>query len=223
MRKTPLKRFLTRLIYGVTYEKNFSNGFLSAIRPNDVVWDIGANVGFYSNLIASKLNSDGVVIAIEPLYINFALLESQVFGDNKIKCFNFGIAAQNETLTMKIGDGPTHATSAVTFSAKNEPSGFESDIIMYSADYLVKNQILPAPNAIKIDVEGFELNVFHGMKEILASKYLSLIAVEVHFELLEKFGFNNGPKQIENLLKANGYKVTWTDLSHLIAQRSRFS
>ena len=44
------------------------------VRPGDVVWDVGANVGVYALLAARLLGEEGTVVAVEPGYANFAAL-----------------------------------------------------------------------------------------------------------------------------------------------------
>ncbi|NEQ84963.1 MAG: FkbM family methyltransferase [Moorea sp. SIO2I5] len=41
------------------------------------------------------------------------------------------------------------------------------------------------PNILKIDVEGFEIEVLKGMQTVLASSTLRAVFIEVHFKLLE--------------------------------------
>ena len=75
------------------------------------------------------------------------------------------------------------------------------------------------PNAIKIDVEGFELEVLQGMGPYLAEPTLRMIGVEVHFGILKERGIAYAPQRIEQLLVHNGYRVRWPDNSHLLAVR----
>lgn len=75
------------------------------------------------------------------------------------------------------------------------------------------------PNAIKIDVEGFELEVLQGLGTHLAAPALRAIGVEVHFGILQERGMADAPQRIEQLLARNGFRVQWPDNSHLLALR----
>jgi Methyltransferase FkbM domain len=75
------------------------------------------------------------------------------------------------------------------------------------------------PCVVKIDVEGFELEVLHGMSGVLADPALRAIFVEVHFLELANRGLPNAPADIVSLLRAAGFVVRWLDPSHVGATR----
>ena len=58
------------------YEHKFHSALLAAIKPGDNVWDVGANVGFYTQLFADVVGPDGKVIAFEPSPEAFETLRS---------------------------------------------------------------------------------------------------------------------------------------------------
>ena len=88
-----------------------------------------------------------------------------------------------------------------------------------SGTSVISEGIAKAPNAIKIDVEGFECEVLEGLDEHLKQSILRIIGIEVHFGLLKARGLSQAPKQIEELLIERGFNVKWTDASHIVAVR----
>ena len=75
------------------------------------------------------------------------------------------------------------------------------------------------PNVIKIDVEGFELEVLTGMAQFLASPTLRSLFIEVHFSILSERGRTEAPRKIVHRFRLTGFNVKWLDPSHLVAQR----
>ena len=68
-------------------------------------------------------------------------------------------------------------------------------------------------------MEGFELEVIKGLGEILHNRQLQSIFLEVHFLALAERGMEKAPFDIVNILTTAGFKITWTDPSHLVAER----
>jgi hypothetical protein len=87
-------------------------------------------------------------------------------------------------------------------------------------DLINKGTVSP-PNAIKIDVEGFEYEVLNGLGDYLRAVELRLIGIEVHFEILNNRGFEKAPILIEKMLTDSGFFVRWPDPSHIVAIRDR--
>ncbi len=73
---------------GNTYEELFDNYFSQKIKEGYCVYDVGANMGYYS-LIFSKLT--GSVISFEPSLINFDKLNENVKNTPNIKILNIGV------------------------------------------------------------------------------------------------------------------------------------
>ena len=84
------------LFYKAHYEAGPVNLLRQWVRPNTVVIDVGANVGFFTLQFASWVTDGGKVIAIEPEAKNFARLESAVG--------RAGFAAVVETVNAAAGD-----------------------------------------------------------------------------------------------------------------------
>jgi len=81
-------------------ERELIQRILSIVEPDDVFYDIGANVGIYSCLVGNQINSGGVV-AFEPTPEAFSMLEQNV-QHNGIDAELFNIALSNITGTTKM-------------------------------------------------------------------------------------------------------------------------
>jgi FkbM family methyltransferase len=156
------------------------------VKPGEVFFDIGANVGAYS-LIAAK-GSKARVFAFEPGYANFAALcENIVLNDvaERITPLPVGLAAR---------------TSLATFSYRNVRSGFASHalrlqpptnggaaayqqpVLAHALDDLVERFSLPRPNHVKLDVDGAEVAVLAGAVRTLRAPELRSLMIEVEWK-----------------------------------------
>lgn len=196
------------------YEEQYDEKLSSCIRNGDVVWDIGANVGYYTTQFASRVGSAGRVIAFEPSARNFQQLQSACKGLANVTLEPYGLGKTPGRVHFKQGCDALGATSQVV-----DDESAEDTVEIRVGDSLVLENAIPPPNAIKMDVEGFEGEVLEGLKSCLASPRLRAVGVEVHFGILHQRGLSHVPHDIEAALKAAQFSVIWPDQSHLLATR----
>lgn len=142
------------------YEKRIL--FEKMVSKSSVVYDIGAHVGFYTLLASELVGQDGDVIAFEPVPRNLKYLKKHLEINNSTNVtlieaavsYNDGISHFNETLNTSMG----HLSEDGNLSVNT-----------VSIDELVGNGKIPAPDYIKIDVEGAELFVLKGAKSTLSN------------------------------------------------------
>ena len=216
-RRLGLNRILMSFVGVRSYEDRFNEALLCGIRPGDIVWDVGANVGLYTRIFAGIVGSAGKVFAFEPSPENHARLAANVAKIPGVILLAFGLGAKEERVPLKQGADSLGATSQVWGAAPS--ADLRDSVAIRVADTLVREGISEAPHFVKIDVEGFELEVLTGMREILRMPRLRGLGVEVHFGLLAERGMHDAPQQIEALLKRAGFACSWPDNSHLIARR----
>lgn len=206
---------LYRKIFNLSYENKFDQIMQNETLPNDVVWDVGANVGFFTKKFAEKVGPDGYVFAFEPSPNTYHTLVKNCSNFENTKILNIGLSNVSGNLHFResgIENDPTNGiVDASTLDAIVVP--------IATGDDLVKGNSVKLPNVIKIDVEGFELDVIQGMTNILKNNSLKKVFIEVHFLEMTKRGFKNGSTEIVKILNNSDFKVTWIDPSHLIAER----
>jgi hypothetical protein len=78
---------------------------------------------------------------------------------------------------------------------------------------------LRTPALIKVDVEGAEEEVLHGLSRTLAGPSCHTLLCEVHFAQLEARGHREAPARIESSLRSHGFRIRWLDASHLLATK----
>lgn len=141
--------------------------FQNSIKSGDIIFDIGANEGDYSLTSAKRIGNLGKVFAFEPDPSRVKILEKNV----ELNSFN-----QIEIIPMAISD----KTGNVFFDNGfcSEETGKNVIKTMSLDDFIENNNILP--NRIKIDVEGFELNVIKGMEKFLDRNTELFLLIEIH-------------------------------------------
>ena len=208
-----LNKLFSKLFIRKDYEAYFVKSLLSKINERDIVYDVGANRGFYTKLFLSKA-VNGKIFAFEPIPSNYESIKKLKLADGNLNIIALALGSSKGKVSMSIGSDDLQATSHI--NTANSADDIEVDVDTIDNFTLENNA---TPNVIKIDVEGYELEVLKGMKNTLMNKNLKVVALEIHFELLEKFGYIKAPSQITNMLKTNNFKVKWVDPSHIIATR----
>jgi len=174
------------------------------IMKDDVVFDIGSNIGAFTVPFAKKVGELGQVYAFEPQKVIYELLQDNV-NKNKlknVKVFNVGIGKKKEELELnEIDYSEVGNFGGVSF--KYDSSSFTKNI--KNKKYKVKitnlNEFMEIEkcNFIKIDVELMELDILTGGKNFL-KKFRPILWIENH---------QFYPNEINKFLLENDYNAYW--------------
>jgi FkbM family methyltransferase len=146
------------------------------LTPGDVVFECGAHHGFTTLLIAHWIGPNGHVTAFEASPSSAAILRSNIERNHlEDRVTVLAKAVGSSTGTMRVtGDSNSVALG------RQHPGGVQ--VPMVRLDDLADLW----PTVLKLDVEGFELEVLAGAKQILATR--PRLAIEVHVEMLRGYG-----------------------------------
>jgi FkbM family methyltransferase len=159
------------------------------IRPGDVVFDAGANIGLYVRLAIQRFGA-GRVIAFEPASQNQALLNRNIDLGNcrdKVEVVTKALADYDGTDEFQIDDVSTAsgALNVITRGGASEarrqyglPPVSET-VTVARLDSLLQSGKVPVPDVIKIDVEGAEERLLRGAERTLLD-HNPRLAIELH-------------------------------------------
>ena len=142
------------------YERTKQKRFAAAITPNDVVYDLGAQAGFYSLLASRLVGPEGAVYSFEPLPRNVRFLTEHIAlnGITNIKIFELAIADTDGT--AQYADGPNPLQGSLSERGTRA-------VRVAQLDTLLSEGHLRPPNALKIDIEGGGLQACLGARKLL--------------------------------------------------------
>jgi FkbM family methyltransferase len=201
------------------YEISFDEAMKNEIRKDDTVWDVGANVGIYTKIFSHAVSQKGKVCAFEPTPACYQELKQQCGQNDNIQFFNMALGDKEAIMQMNIADDLLGATHSLVNDTPSTNNVSVIQVRVSSGDYLIKNENLPCPNVIKIDVEGFEEEVLRGLSQTLRHPECRAIFCEVHFTILSQRGERHAPVRIQKLLRNSGFKIKWIDASHMAAYK----
>jgi FkbM family methyltransferase len=217
------------------------------VRPGDVLYDVGANVGTFS-LVAAK-HSQARVVAFEPGYANFARLcdNIQLNGcEHAIVPVPLPLADHTGLVGFRyrgVEPGQSrHKMKPDPWRFRGPaPAGrrYEQPMLATTLDAVIASFTLPQPNHLKIDVDGAEDRVLAGSTSTLRSPTLRTVLLEVDgvkwtavSALLERTGFvlatridrekTDAPEYgifVRPMPPASGWRFTWRTLLGEPSQR----
>ncbi len=178
--------------YG-NFDKTGEKKFIRKIKKDLILCiDIGANIGSYTNLLLSETKAQ--IISFEPLPEAFNDLKKiEEKNLDRLKVFNYAIGDNNEFLELNYSND------------KSEKASFTKDLnklsfYEFEKNKKIKSKVITLDNffnqnthlfekdidLIKIDTEGFELEVIKGAKEIIKKKIPKYIQIEFNWHQLFK-------------------------------------
>jgi FkbM family methyltransferase len=215
MRAIGIPKLLARFTPG--YEQAYSRQLYATVRQGDVVWDVGANIGYYTTQLAELIGTQGKVFAFEPDPVNLEQLRANCEARHNVIIRGYGLSDGTREARLLEGSDELRATSRVLESNSSIQGAI--DVQLRAGDEIVAKGEAESPNIIKIDVEGHELGVLQGLRAYLSNEKLRGIFVEVHFGILDSIGHAKDAGLIETLLKQNRFTIAWIDPSHIHASR----
>lgn len=142
------------------------------VRPGDHVLDIGANIGFYAELLSELTGTEGRVYSFEPDARNFRRLRDRVGDRANVELFQAAVSERNGTL--KIYRSKLLNVDHRTYPVDNYES--VDDVAAWSIDSLVAARTVQRVDVVKIDVQGYELSAFRGMQQLLERASPTILA-----------------------------------------------
>lgn len=177
------------------------------LRPGDVFYDIGANVGAYSLFAAIATEGKAKVYAFEPSFQNYyQLCRNIILNDCQNSITPLHIPLCKKTYldrfyyeNMEIG-GSLHSFSRmIDYKAeKFAPKAF-LDMVGFSMDDLSNIPGVKLPNLLKIDVDGLEYDILMGAEKVLMHNGLRSLLIEINEDLVEE------AENIINILHTRGF------------------
>jgi FkbM family methyltransferase len=198
---------LVRKIFLVSYklhklklEMGPIDSLKTLVRPDDLVLDVGANIGVFTVRFARWVGPNGRVLAVEPEELNFATLQAEIerAGVSDRSTLIRAVCAEQvgERLLVRNDMHPGDHRLAL--------AGDGTPVRAVSIDALVGEQQGKRVGLIKIDVQGAEMIVLQGALETLR-KHGPPLFVEIHEAGLAHFGAS--PTALVQFLTSLGYTI----------------
>ncbi len=166
------------LVRGVL-EPSVQEALRRHVGPGAVVYDIGANIGFFSLLAARLAKPHGRVEAFEPVPANAAAARANAALNHLTNLTVHELAVSDHSGTAELLVPGERSWSHLAERGWHPNTEHQIPVEVISLDEAIGRGSLPVPDVIKIDVEGSETAVLRGLAQTLRSRDLSIIC-ELH-------------------------------------------
>jgi FkbM family methyltransferase len=172
-----------------TYERFVQRIFVEHVRPGDVVYDVGANAGFFTLLASTLAGPSGAVYAFEPMERNLRYIREHL---------RLNRVANVHVVAMAISDrvGPVRFAAADNPAMGGLAAGGDMEVQSTTLDALAST--IAPPSFIKMDIEGAEHAALTGAAALLRSARPVILLSEHGWEQHERCG---------RLLESLGYEL----------------
>lgn len=192
---------------GLNFERHEIAFVLNALEPGMIFFDVGANAGLFTISAAKKIGEKGV-FAFEPCSSTCDLLKQNLLL-NRLADVN----VEQVALGDSVGEGvlQINARGKDGLNTLGKPIHSESQVVgredvrITTLDVFMKEHNVPRVDVMKVDIEGAELMMFRGARNLLERRDAPLILYEGFGFLSRGFGYH--PVEIIWLLESCGYSL----------------
>lgn len=154
------------------YELGTLDIITNCLKRGDTFFDVGSSIGLMTMVASKVVGAEGKVYSFEPDETRFQnLLNSIAFnGSKNVIPFNIALASRDSEIYLA-SDLPTPRVSQTSFP--------NSKVIRSRRiDSFIREENIKDIAFLKIDVEGFELEVLKGAKELLSEEKAPILCIE---------------------------------------------
>ena len=198
-------------------EERFVHSFLNTFQNEIVIFDVGANIGGYSEIILKICRSKNLRYQLhlfEPTKKAFNILESKFSKDGNIYLNKFGVSDSDREADIYFDEEGSGLTSL--YQRKDNSGGLQLDkrcvIQLKRLDIYIREKSIKKIDLLKMDVEGHELFAFKGFGDFLNPAFIKAIQFEYGGTYLDS---RTSLKEVYALFESKGYIIFKIMRNHL--------
>jgi FkbM family methyltransferase len=198
----------SRLYLFQEYEPANTEIYKALVREGDIVFDVGANFGWFTAILGHEVGKTGKVYCFEPVP-SIAAMTLDTIRMNALEevavLNNFGLGSAGGSFTVYTFKGLPLGHATATDLGRSDAVPHTCKIS--TLDTFMAESQLDHIDFMKIDVEGHELEVFKGGSQTLSSPDAPVVVFEINRACLESRSIE--PKALVEQLRKYGYTHFW--------------
>jgi FkbM family methyltransferase len=193
-------------IFFFGYHEPLETSVVQAIvRKGDTVFDVGANIGWYSVQFGKIVGERGKVFAFEPVPEMFDELQRNLLLNDlfpTVRALRLAVGDECGEINLHVFSGLPRGHASISDFGRTDVRRYE--VPLTTLDEFVRDNSLARVDVIKCDVEGAELLLLRGAVGLLRSPNAPVWLIEIAPTLCAAFG--HSPADIFEILKPFGYE-----------------
>lgn len=177
--------------------------WIKSMHQSSVFYDVGANIGLYTIYAAVKRQC--TTYSFEPHAANFKSVIENIEANKLTNSHAYPVAINKNfglsSMAVK------NLYSGVADNIVDSLSEIYHGVVSISLDDVVGKNILPQPDYIKVDVDGFERNVFEGSQRVFKNAKSILIEIDQKdiqlVDDIKNLGFQLKSEHVRNSVEKN--------------------
>jgi len=193
--------------------------------PVRTIFDVGANVGDVALRLARE-HPSATVHAFEPAADTFSRLRQNTQSIPRIRAHNLGLGATPGTKTMRLFEDSrlnTLADAAPFVTAFETPVQSTASIEISTLDMFARQHAIDSIDILKIDTEGFEMDVLEGGRQLLAGGRVRFVVSEVTEIRRAEGSSTPGFIEIHDYLAGFGFRLFMLQTDYVVPAKAYFA
>lgn len=151
---------------------------------NIILFDVGANVGDYTDLLIELFqNIDFHIYSFEPALEAYKILSDKFKQDSRVKTYNIGFGSTEQKLNLyqpwDCATGASLSKEAVSLTAGQQFTLSSQEVSIRNFSNFCQEENITYIDFLKIDVEGYELEILQGALPFLEKNIVNFIQLEL--------------------------------------------
>ncbi len=192
---------------------------LSLVKPGDLVLDIGTNVGTTILQLAKRVGKNGMTFGFEPDPINFEVCQRNLDLNDRSNIFveQIGLGSQTSKVTLVVDTESNRGGNRVGMAKNGQES---NEISIQRLEDWVISQAISGIDLIKIDVEGYEMEVLKGAESVL-TRFRPILFIELDDNNLNQQ--KSSAVELVHFLESMNYSIVQSETNKRVTQTDDFS
>ena len=149
--------------------------------PIRTVFDVGANIG-QTALRYNEYFNESMIYSFEPITKTFHDLANNTKNLGRVMCFNLALGDKVDSIVVDVFEGESSILNSLKKESMNKNGNLKETVEVTTGDIFCKENNISEIDLLKIDNEGYEIQVLHGFSKMIRESKVKAVYCEVGFD-----------------------------------------